>query len=48
MELRIALEEWHRRIPDYRLPAGMTLQRRGGHLFAIDDLHLEWDVEADR
>ena len=24
-ELRIAMEEWHRRIPDYQLPDGFTV-----------------------
>ncbi|MES4792852.1 MAG: cytochrome P450, partial [Chloroflexota bacterium] len=25
MELRVALAEWHRRIPDYRIPEGVEL-----------------------
>lgn len=30
LELRVALEEWHRRIPDYRIADGVELQYSGG------------------
>lgn len=42
-ELKIALEEWHRRIPDYRIPEGATLTEHGGQI-GLDNLPLVWDV----
>jgi cytochrome P450 len=41
-ELAIAAEEWHTRIPDYRLGAGGQLMERGGQL-SLTSLPLEWD-----
>lgn len=41
-ELIIALQVWHRRIPDYRLTPGVELIERGG-LLALRSLPLEWD-----
>ena len=41
MELRVALEEWHAAIPDYRLAEGNVLQYSQG-LRAIDNLELVW------
>ncbi len=41
-ELRIALEEWHRRIPEYRLTEGVDVVEHGG-MFGIDSLSLSWD-----
>jgi cytochrome P450 len=41
-ELRIAIEEWHARIPEYRIPAGATIREFGGSQLAIADLPLEW------
>jgi cytochrome P450 len=38
-ELQIALEEWHRLIPDYRLRPGSEIHAKGTHMAA---LHLEW------
>jgi len=43
-ELRIALEEWHRMIPDYRLTEGVEVTEHGGGLYGIDRLELSWDV----
>lgn len=43
LELRIALEEWHARIPDYRVREGVELQERGGQL-ALLTLPLEWQA----
>jgi len=42
-ELAIAVEEWHTRIPDYRLGAGPDLVERGGQL-SLTTLPLEWDL----
>lgn len=41
-ELVIALEAWHKVIPDYRLAAGTELVERGGQL-RLQNLPLEWD-----
>ena len=40
-EVRIALEEWHSRIPEYRLADGQTIAEHGG-MFGIDSLSLVW------
>lgn len=40
-ELVIALEEWHRRIPDYRLAGDTPLMERGGQLTLLE-LPLAW------
>jgi len=41
MELRVALEEWHRAVPDYAIEDGVTLMYSQG-LRAIDNLELVW------
>lgn len=41
-ELRIALEEWHKRIPHYRVPADAQLVETGGQL-GLEALPLVWD-----
>ncbi|TWG96339.1 cytochrome P450 [Nocardioides sp. J9] len=41
-EMVIALEEWHARIPDYRIAPGQELRERGGQL-RLQSLVLEWD-----
>jgi cytochrome P450 len=40
-ELRVALREWHRRIPEYELKAGTTLEYAPG-LRNIKNLQLVW------
>jgi cytochrome P450 len=40
-EMRIALEEWHRRIPEYRVPEGAQLRHRGGADIGLEALPLE-------
>jgi len=40
-ELRIAFEEWHARIPDYRLTEGVEVVEHGG-MYGIDRLELSW------
>jgi len=42
-ELRIAMEEWHTRIPDYRLDPEVEVLEHGG-MFGIDSLALLWDA----
>jgi cytochrome P450 len=41
LELRVMLEEWHARIPDYEIPAGTELNYSPG-LRQIDPLPLTW------
>jgi cytochrome P450 len=41
-ELRIALAEWHQRIPDYRIPPGTELVWPPG-LRSVENLVLRWD-----
>jgi cytochrome P450 len=41
MELRVALEEWHKAIPDYRIKEGVTLMYSQG-LRSVDNLELVW------
>jgi cytochrome P450 len=41
-ELRVALEEWHKRIPDYRIPDGAVIDEHGS-MFGINQLPLVWD-----
>ena len=42
-ELRVAMEMWHERIPEYQLMAGQELLEHGGQI-GMNSLHLEWDV----
>ncbi|MEX5637905.1 cytochrome P450 [Parafrankia sp. FMc2] len=44
MELRTVVREWHRRIPNYRVKPGVTLEWNGSALRGIDYLPLVWDV----
>jgi cytochrome P450 len=41
MELRVALEEWHAAVPDYRLREGVQLLYTAG-LRAVENLELVW------
>ncbi|MGW2048898.1 cytochrome P450 [Streptomyces sp. NPDC001858] len=41
LELNVAVEEWHRRIPDYRIAPGQEL-RAHGNMYGITSLRLEW------
>jgi len=45
MELRVALEEWHRRIPHYRIDPGQT-PRYGLGIREVTNLRLVWDACA--
>jgi cytochrome P450 len=42
-ELNVALTEWHRRIPEYRLAPGVPVREHGGQI-GLDNLPLQWDV----
>jgi cytochrome P450 len=41
-ELTVALEEWHKRVPDYRLPEGYVPQESGA-MHGLSSLSLVWD-----
>jgi cytochrome P450 len=41
LELNAAVEEWHRRIPDYRITPGQDLEQHG-NMYGIKQLRLEW------
>ncbi|MEQ8841868.1 MAG: cytochrome P450 [Acidimicrobiales bacterium] len=41
MELRVALEEWHKRVPSYRLEPGLVPEYTMG-LRSVDNLRLVW------
>lgn len=43
-ELRIALEEWHKAIPDYRLSGDSAPIESGGQLGPVGNIFLEWDL----
>ena len=42
LELRVAIEEWHARIPDYRIAAGAELRQHIGGVAGLDTLPLTW------
>ena len=46
-EMQIAVEEWLRVIPDFRIAAdrAATAERGGGSMMTLIDLPLEWEVE---
>ncbi|MFE9924536.1 cytochrome P450 [Streptomyces sp. NPDC005774] len=41
LELNVAVEEWHKRIPDYRLVPGQDLEQHG-NMYGIKSLRLAW------
>jgi cytochrome P450 len=46
LELQVALEEWHRLIPDYHIPQGSDLGLRVGmFVTSLQSVPLEWDVQ---
>jgi cytochrome P450 len=46
-ELRIVLEEFHRRIPDYRIEEGAEIRAHGGGVMGIDHLPLVWTTDKE-
>ncbi|HEY0398476.1 MAG TPA: cytochrome P450 [Acidimicrobiia bacterium] len=42
-ELKVALEEFHRRIPDYRIADGAVIRSHGGGAMGVDHLPLTWE-----
>jgi cytochrome P450 len=48
LELNVALEEWHKRIPSYRVADGGKLEYHAGAIAALDSLPLQWDTGSTR
>lgn len=45
-DMRIMLEEWHKRIPDYKVPEGTVLREQSWAGFGLLELPLLWPVQA--
>lgn len=45
-EMKIAMEEWLRCIPEFRLAAGTSIRYLGGITASIEKVELEWDPAA--
>lgn len=45
VELKVFLEEWLKRIPDFEIEPGAELRTRSGLVVALDKLPLRWDVK---
>jgi cytochrome P450 len=43
LELTIALQEWQKRVPDYRVDQSIPIREHGGQI-GLSNLPLEWDV----
>jgi cytochrome P450 len=43
-EMAIAYEEWHQRIPDYRVDDEIPITETAGQMFSLNNLPLRWDV----
>ncbi|WP_433761344.1 cytochrome P450 [Nocardia sp. CA-135398] len=41
LELNVAMQEWHKRIPDYRIAPGQQLEQTG-NMYGLMSLRLEW------
>jgi cytochrome P450 len=44
LELRLVMEEWHNRIPDYGIPAGTVTTEHVGPVAGLKGLPLVWDA----
>ncbi len=47
-EIRITIEEWLSRIPDFEIPSDALLRFRGGLVGVVDGLPLVWNVATTR
>ncbi|HLY56443.1 MAG TPA: cytochrome P450 [Stellaceae bacterium] len=47
-EIRVTLEEWLKRIPEFSVAPGKTVEFTGGIVGVVDALPLVWDVETTR
>jgi cytochrome P450 len=46
LEMRIAIEELHARVPEYQLVDGAPIVTHGGGVLGMDALPIEWEVRA--
>ncbi|MCZ0913052.1 MULTISPECIES: cytochrome P450 [Gordonia] len=44
LELEIVIEEWHKRIPNYRVPSDAVIEDHVAQVSGMTSLTLEWDV----
>jgi cytochrome P450 len=44
LELNVAMEAWHQRIPDYRIDTSRPITEHAAGLIGLNRLPLEWDV----
>ncbi|HEY3714654.1 MAG TPA: cytochrome P450 [Jatrophihabitantaceae bacterium] len=44
LELKVAMEAWHQRIPEYRLDTTVPVTEHAAGLIGLDNLPLVWDV----
>jgi cytochrome P450 len=44
LELNVAIEGWHRRIPDYRVDESIPIQEHAAGLIGLDNLPLTWNA----
>jgi cytochrome P450 len=44
LEIRVFLEEWLKRIPEFSIKASAELQYRGGKIIELTALPLVWDA----
>jgi len=44
LELSVAIEEWHKLIPDYHIPASAVVEDHPGSICTLKSLPLEWDI----
>jgi len=47
VELAVAIEEWHKRIPDYRIEPGAIVTQHVAGVAGLDTLPLVWDANND-
>lgn len=47
-ELIIAIEEWLKTMPDFRIPDGAEIVQHAGQVYGLDSLPVQWDLPAGR
>jgi cytochrome P450 len=47
-ELRVTIEEWLRRIPDFEIAPGQIVEFTGGIVAVVNSVPLVWDVASTR
>ena len=44
LELRVAIEEWLARVPEFSLDTSQPFRAHAGGVFGVDEMHLRWPV----